>query len=509
MLVKNFKPFVILFSFLIFIGASFLTAQGRERRAVSSKPLAPSFSHGLSGDYREKIENDLRKWQQQVDQDPTSQEALVGLARQLTIAAEATQNVDYRKEAVLTYMRAADLAHKTGRILYTREISELLLTLADKVTLDQFFQHLLSGSGERHGERYVALVDYADALFHFDDPDAGRHFDEAIRIFPENNIEAYNRYAQHLLDRGMNQEALDLLNQLSPEKRIRARIPAFLRKQALELLHLDTTSADEEINAIRQRSTNDVTGRPTSARQQKDPNIRGLFDHFSHNSSTDDCRAPSSPSDCVDDGLGTCWYYFTVNLAEVLYNESRAERVGAQDMVGWTVRNRALQGIGCDSYPGGVNSSCRSVVPCSSGNPSACNLSRWYCCAVHGGTTTVGAIHYQFNDQHVPISSLVATSLIYRASDIINGRAPDISTGFIPPGISGCNLSCDVSYCSSGYNNFDPSPNGPMEYRAHNYCAAAATCKTYKKNVCGQLGAPGNTCTHTNVGDNHFYNRKY
>ena len=246
------------------------------------------------------------------------------------------------------------------------------------------------------------------------------------------------------------------------------------------------------------------------------PSLSAPKTQYSHNSSTDDCRAPGSPSACINDGLGRCWFYFAVNLAELMYNEARSERKGAQDLVGWTVRNRALQGVSCDAYVGGIGySSCRTSLPCSSGNPAVCDLSKWYCCVMHGATTTVGTLQEQFDDGHVAISNLVSSGLLDRMADLVDGRAPDISSGFIPPGISGCNTSCDVSHCTAGYNNFDPSPLGPMEYLPKDYCAkrreGSSQCKKYKANVCGQSSSPpaGVCGTTTLGGDNFFWNRLF
>jgi hypothetical protein len=196
-----------------------------------------------------------------------------------------------------------------------------------------------------------------------------------------------------------------------------------------------------------------------------------------------------------------------VNLAEIMYNEARGEGLGVQDAVGWTVRDRALQGVSCDSYKGGVNSTtCRSSLPCSDGQDSTrCNLSRYYCCAEHGGTLTVGSSHSQFNDAHVTLQSLLDSGVFYEARYVWWGKVPDPTTGYGPT--TGCVVGCsNDNYCSGSPNYFNPSPNGPMEYLGYNYCTAASSCKTYKGNVCG-----GNTratsCSSGGTGDNYFWNR--
>jgi hypothetical protein len=105
------------------------------------------------------------------------------------------------------------------------------------------------------------------------------------------------------------------------------------------------------------------------------------------------------------------------------------------------------------------------------------------------------------------MSTLYNSGLIIRAGDMVNGRAPDLSTSWIPPGISGCSTSCGTSHCTTGFNNYDASPNGPMEYRGGNYCAAAQTCKTAKGNICGDEAYTAN-CNASVISDNFFWNKK-
>jgi hypothetical protein len=182
----------------------------------------------------------------------------------------------------------------------------------------------------------------------------------------------------------------------------------------------------------------------------------------------------------------------------------------AQDLVGWTVRDRAFQGLSCDSYPGaqgnGLGNSCRATVPCS--DPNFCAESRRYCCAMHGGTTAVGSNQLQFNDGHVSFANLVSSGLIYEAVFVLNGWVPELSTGFVAPGVGSCNFGCDNAFCFVGSNVSSPSPTGPQEFRDNNYCALAQSCKTYVKNVCGQNAVPAACTSGGNSGDNHFWNRR-
>ncbi len=245
---------------------------------------------------------------------------------------------------------------------------------------------------------------------------------------------------------------------------------------------------------------------------------------YEHTESADDCRVQPYTNGPVCDNFGNCFWTQGVNLAEVIYNEAAGETPGAQDTVGWTVRDRAFQGLSCDSYPGGVNwhTSCSpqpcqpcSTLPCNQSTPDFCtnNNTKWYCCAIHGGQTQWGTSGYQFNDEHVDINTLVSSGVMDEALWVGNGLVPDVSTNWCPPGVGTCHTDCAGPW-SDGINfNFsDPSPNGPMEFRGNDYCAAGQSCKRYTADVCGNSGGhlnPDSPCGQTaEKNDNFFWNRR-
>lgn len=242
---------------------------------------------------------------------------------------------------------------------------------------------------------------------------------------------------------------------------------------------------------------------------------------YEHDVFSDDCRRQNQT--CYPDPTipGYCFRAQTINFAEVLYNEARGETVGAQGLVGWTIRNRARQSLknNCDSYPGAeggdLTDACRRALPCI--DPYNCELSKKDCCAIHGGTINVGAPQSQFNDEHVPFTTLYDRVFLYRAVHILNGWIPDVSTGFIPGGVnrSSCNThdppvypdDCRAPFCSRGSNSTQASPGGPVEFRSRDYRSEvsgmpqyAPTCKTWKGDICGNTPPePGS--------DNYFFNR--
>ena len=165
-----------------------------------------------------------------------------------------------RRAAADHFIRAAEIAIERGHVRYTHEISRALVALNDGRRLESVFARLLvvarQGSGD---DLYLTLVDYADGLVRLGRPGAADLFEEAIRIHPSNNVEAINRYAQHLLDRGDAEQALDVLDRMSREQRVMNGAAVFLRKEALQRLGRDTSSADAEADLIRHPGS-DVQG---------------------------------------------------------------------------------------------------------------------------------------------------------------------------------------------------------------------------------------------------------
>jgi hypothetical protein len=214
--------------------------------------------HSLLAADSKKLDSEVAAWEDLTKQYPESRHAYVGLAKHYRTKALATGDIQYTRQAADAYIQAADLAMAHGRIRYTRELSTLLVELGDREGLDEIFGQILAQPKDMDRNRYyLALVHYANGLARFSDDRAWDYFEEAINFHPENNDEAVNLYAQSLLDRGQGEKALDLLDtHFTPEQRIESEIPAFLRKQALELAGLDTASADAELALIRERSSN-------------------------------------------------------------------------------------------------------------------------------------------------------------------------------------------------------------------------------------------------------------
>src|SRR3989442_1635887 len=336
----------------------------------------------------QKLDRELAVWQALAQQYPQSRHALVGLANHYGMKAKASGDVGYTRQAAEAYIRAAEIALEHSRIRYTREIADLLVELNDGTRLDKVFGRILALPKDLDQfHYYLALVNYADALARLGDDRAWDYFEEAITFHPENNLEAINRYARHLLDWNLTQRAFALLNaSLTSEQRVRFYLLAFLRREAMQKAGLDTASADAEIDRIYQRAAegswafaraSEVQGQPivslaapvsaaassSSRSHTRDP-LQALkmlllpspasAQPWQHNNQTDDCRDPTYASYWWCDWYGNCFATVAVNLAEVIYWEAywAGETVGAQDTVAWTVRDRALISLKnyCDTY---------------------------------------------------------------------------------------------------------------------------------------------------------------
>lgn len=428
----------------------------------------------------------------------------------------------------------------------------------DKTNLDAIFTEVLSQPRDAdRGNYYQALVDYADGLAWLqDDQRAWGYFEDAMRFHPEQKIEAVNRYAFHLLNKKKAREAVNVLEtQFTAQERSVLVLPAYFRKEALAALEEDTKEAEQEVLWLRRRVSENggssavrfIDSQPLRANSNAlgFKELAGMLlapvsevQAFSHTSPagqpSDDCRTidwqTAFNNGNLCDITGNCYDPFSVNVAEIIDNEAKIEIPGARYAVGWVVKNRAFQsltaavpdafgnysGPACDSYPGAqggaLTTNCVNTVPC--GHDVFCTESKKVCCAAHGGTTTSGANHLQFNDGHVSFSTLLFRGTMAAAVYVLDGSALDIATTFAPAGVSGCDFTTcgEINsnlqpsqigpFCSIGANFHDPNPDGAMQYLNTPNNAAARDCKWRQKATCPNGVASGGT------GDNYFWARR-
>jgi len=197
---------------------------------------------------------EIQQWEDIVRQEPDSRLAHEELGRLYRQKGEnAVNGRDFLQKALVEYTKATRIGLEHGIIRYTRELSELCVTLEDKATLDAVFTEVLSQPREAdRGNYYQALVDYGDGLANFHDIERAWHyFEDAITFHPGQNIEAINRYALHLLNNKLAKQALTLLEtRMTAKARGLYFLPAMFRREAISMLGLDTTAADEEVGTL-------------------------------------------------------------------------------------------------------------------------------------------------------------------------------------------------------------------------------------------------------------------
>jgi hypothetical protein len=453
--------------------------------ASSIPQNSPAYSHLGQPLTPRAVESTISSIKREIAAEPNSYKLWLSLGDAYMSLSDLPGHEEAGSEATSAFEKAIEVGVKQGRIVGTYQLSEALVSQGNRAALDQVFQSLMKLPAPRP-DRYIARLDYARALEEFGDDRAENYYRQAIDVGGfDYDIGAYSSYAAWLIKKQRGREAFYLLNELPETVRVRYFDPAVLRNQLIDQFALKVDKDNLPTAPLA-----GIGPAPDSSENLKP--VEAL--RFAHNNTGDDCRLPGSPITCFTYG-SRCYYYYVINLAEVLWNEARGETPGARAMVGWTVRDRAYETPTCDSYVGGASSSCHLTMPCS--QLGQCDLSQRYCCVLHGGTFTVGASQSQFNDTHVQFSTLGLNGFLAEALNMVNGLIPDPSTSFVTPGVSGCTFGCTSLGCTTGSELLTPSPSGPMEYLNFPYTAAQSQCKTVKGAVCGD-GAP----------DNYFWNRK-
>ena len=161
-----------------------------------------------------------------------------------------SKNVTLNK-AFKAYKKASALSLNKNRIKYTRQLSELAVSLKKKTNWFKFFDELLQHQGDEKGT-YLAHIDYADGLARFKDKAAETHFLSSINMrTPVDGVEANYRYANYLLDKNKPREALSVLDKFTFEERRMYVHIALLRQKIMHQLKMDTQEVDDEVKLFR------------------------------------------------------------------------------------------------------------------------------------------------------------------------------------------------------------------------------------------------------------------
>jgi len=458
----------------------------------------------------------LQQWTEFAASSPASIHALVGLAAIEMIQAKVDTSV--AAGAATHLILAEEIALAAHRVLYVNELADALATAGDVVRLDQVFNEIFATADVNPPERHAALVAYASALARLGDTRAGDYYYQAVTSYRDNNVAAATLYSDYLFSQGDSKGALTAIeSNVSPEL-LRVFPSLIARRVSLRKdLGLDATEAQGDADAFLARLGSNAAGvsilNENDGRQLKaalaelgKAGADAAHPDFSHTNTADDCRGPyyNVPTyEVLFDGYYVYFYPFTINLAEILYNEAGPSLPwGEPAMVGWTVRDRVYEEpasynvrthtfSNCNAYPGGYGSSLGTSLGCAQSG-SFCPDSANYCRAEHGGTTSVGASEFQFNDGHVDSNTLDTYQYDFMAVDVMNNLVAEIYDGYTPTGASGCSYTCSNPFCSSGTYTSDASPFGPMEFQSSSY-----TSSTSCVHIIGQV------CT----GGNYYYGR--
>ncbi|NQY35631.1 MAG: hypothetical protein HRT37_11790 [Alteromonadaceae bacterium] len=399
------------------------------------------------------------------------------------------------RKALNTYKKASQLAIKRNQIKYTRELSELTVSLQKKEKLIQIFDGLLQHGGDESGT-YLAHIDYADGLAKFRDNSAETQFLSAINMrTPVDGVEANYRYANYLLNNNKPREALNVLDKFTFEERRMYVHIAMLRQKIMHKLKLNTREVDAEIKQIRKNlSANSLIGaimkfsgivKNQPINTLEIPKASAFA--FSHNNERDDSRGKYGNSLVQLHGS----YFISTHLfntAEVLYNSARGNNLVVRSAVGWAIRNRATIDMnGCTPYNGSEGHpdvlTCRRASLSNSQNPDStyAELDSRYACVIHGGTTKVGESHVEMDDSHVDPENIWASGVIWEMLYVFNGWLPDLT--------GPRTFLAGATYPE--FNHYTGNPEGAQEWRRGSYCPENYTCKVRLGNVGGNDIDPG------------------
>jgi tetratricopeptide (TPR) repeat protein len=150
---------------------------------------------------------------------PESRHVFEGLGRIYWELYFHTRNEEYLKKAADAFICAEELGIKYGTettpfkgIHYINEMTDILSILGDRERVDKYFSRLIKPTPD------FTYLNYAKVLSKLNDERADEFFKKVISIRQEEHISPVVDYAEYLLDRGRDKEALSILQQLKPSE---------------------------------------------------------------------------------------------------------------------------------------------------------------------------------------------------------------------------------------------------------------------------------------------------
>lgn len=363
---------------------------------------------------------------------PNSRHIQAGLGHALMEEYHHTGSESDLKRLLQHTVRASEIGMKHGRVRYT---DILALGLA-KTKQTKRFEQLFNRAFEIGDMSHVIHLDYARGLAQLGDRRAEEQFQIAIRNQPQGHIDAMTAFGEWLLDRGRNSDVLAVVT--APNN---VYYPHFLRGVALERQgKIDQARAEYALyKAFSQEF-------PAPARYRIDGSSAQQGIRFE-----DSIHAATH---CAGH----------TRLSIMIYCESRGESIGAQRLVGWTARNRALRG---------------TISGCISINNSGTTI----CDRYYNVIGQSGQFYIACNAR-----STTSDNVAY---DVYYGYAPEGITGGCPSGVARSGDRCNTGYCST-YNENTYFLRGTFWFDLG--CTANTSCKTNAGTLCGNDDTGDDMC---------------
>ncbi|MEW6052284.1 MAG: tetratricopeptide repeat protein [Nitrospirota bacterium] len=397
------------------------------------------------------------------DKYPESRHLYEGLGRIYRELYYHSQRKEYLEKAADAFTQAEDLGAVHAiegnpfiGMHYVDEMTEVLSIVGDRKRVDKYFSRLITPTIT------YTYLNYAKVLSKLNDPKAEEFFEKVLTIRQDGDINPVVEYAEYLLDRGKNKEALCILQQLNPSEDY--SYTYFLKGFALERMG-KLKKAEEEYKKYLKFS--DTGGyRAPLPTKYKIPGSKLQKDIFFKSENSKDGESlksgtvsaadirDTSPYCSSTDWACKARYYmvWTINGEAEKAGSFGSGTVGMMRAVGWNIRTRVniLSGtIDCVGTQYCFHNAPGYTIP--AGDVTALHKRYYY--VIEKGVY-----------EGLKIGSYTSGSAkVYE--DVFNGRVPDPIAGKCLYGtMSGekCNGTCT----SSGiWNSFWASQSG-QEFRA-------------------------------------------
>lgn len=373
----------------------------------------------------------LAAFQDAVKRYPNSRHVQAGLGHALMEEHHRTGAESDLKRMLQHIVRAAEMGMKHGRVRYT----DMLVQGLGRTKQTKRFEQLFNRAFEIGDQPHVTHVDFARGLAQLGDRRAEEQFQIAIRNQPDGHIDALVAFAEWLLDQGRTSDVLAVVS--APDT---VFYPHFLRGVALERQgKIDQARAEY---AVYTAFSQDV---PAPAKYRIEGSVAQAGIHFEDSMHVQTHCAGHT------------------RLSIMIYCEARGESIGAQRLVGWTARNRALRG---------TIANCISIT-----NSGATLCDKYY--------NVIG----QSGQFYIACGGRNATS-DQVAYDVFYGYVPEGITGACPVGTR-TGDACNTGYCGTS-NTTNYAPRGAFWFDLG--CSSQTACKSNAGSLCGNDDVGNDMC---------------